>query len=203
MRWDLVKAKILHKKIGIAGCGGLGSNAAVALVRVGIKQLVLADFDTVECSNLNRQYYFSKHLGQKKVDALCEVIHDIHADVVIEAHDITLTETNIPDIFKDCDIVIEAFDQASAKQMIAETMLDKMPDTPLIMGNGMAGIGNFEQLKQEKWGENLYVCGDFESAISDELPPLAPRVAIVANMQANLALEILLSNKEKDENHTK
>ena len=65
----------VHKKIkgavvGIAGLGGLGSAIAVALARIGVGRLILADFDVVEPSNLNRQQYFIDQLGQTKAEAL-------------------------------------------------------------------------------------------------------------------------------------
>ena len=44
--------------IGIAGAGGIGSNVAVNLVRSGVDNFIIADFDKIEESNLNRQYYF-------------------------------------------------------------------------------------------------------------------------------------------------
>ncbi len=63
--------KILKKKtVGIAGAGGLGSNCAVALARVGIGKIIIADFDKVRRKNLNRQYYFYEQFGQKKVFAI-------------------------------------------------------------------------------------------------------------------------------------
>ena len=57
-------------KIGLAGLGGLGSNCAVHLVRTGFRRLVLVDFDLVEPSNLNRQFYFPDQIGQAKASAL-------------------------------------------------------------------------------------------------------------------------------------
>ena len=57
-------------RIGIAGLGGLGSNIAAALARSGVGHLILADFDTVELSNINRQLYTLNHIGQKKAEAL-------------------------------------------------------------------------------------------------------------------------------------
>ena len=57
-------------KIGIAGLGGLGSNIAMMLARSGIRHFVLADFDTVDESNLNRQHYFPAHLGRKKTECM-------------------------------------------------------------------------------------------------------------------------------------
>ena len=58
--------------VGIAGAGGLGSNCAMHLVRSGIGKLVIADFDTVNESNLNRQFFFRDQVGRVKVEALRE-----------------------------------------------------------------------------------------------------------------------------------
>ena len=58
--------------IGIGGAGGLGSNVAVNLVRSGITDIKIADFDVIEQSNLNRQFYFRDQIGQNKVNALYE-----------------------------------------------------------------------------------------------------------------------------------
>jgi sulfur carrier protein ThiS adenylyltransferase len=188
-----IKTVLLNKKVGIAGCGGLGSNAAVALARVGVKKFVLVDFDVIEPSNLNRQYYFKRQIGQKKVEALKYNLLEIDEDIEIITLDLKLEYTDITQVFEGCNLVIEAFDKAEAKQMIAEAMIENMPSTPLILGIGMAGIGDFHLIKQEKWSDNIYICGDSASEISEDLPPLAPRVGIVANMQANLALELLLA----------
>lgn len=187
--------EILKKyTVGIAGAGGLGSNCAVALVRSGIGKLVIVDFDTVDESNLNRQYYFRNQIGEKKVNALASNIYAIDNNITLEIHDLKLNMDNIPTIFSDCDIIVEAFDNADMKQLIIEIVLEKFPDKPIIVGNGMAGWGDSNSLEVKKY-DNLYVCGDRKSEVSIDLPPLAARVGIVANMQANQVLEILL-NKE-------
>ncbi len=56
--------------VGIAGAGGLGSNCAAHLVRVGFRKLKLVDFDVVETGNLDRQFYFADQVGMYKVEAL-------------------------------------------------------------------------------------------------------------------------------------
>ena len=62
-------------KIGIAGCGGIGSNIACHLVRTGINYLKFGDFDKIEESNLNRQFFFSKiKLGFIKVKQLQKIL---------------------------------------------------------------------------------------------------------------------------------
>ncbi|HOI31279.1 MAG: sulfur carrier protein ThiS adenylyltransferase ThiF [Bacteroidales bacterium] len=178
--------------IAIAGCGGLGSNAAVALARAGIGKLLLVDFDLVEPSNLYRQYFFCDQIGTFKTDALAENIHRIDNSIELETKNIKLDELAVIQLFSDVDLVIEAFDQAAEKQMLLEAMLVNFPEKPFIMGNGMAGYGNFEAIKQLQWDKQVYICGDFTNEISEDNPPLAPRVGIVANMQANLAMELLL-----------
>ena len=193
--------KILSKKtVGIAGAGGLGSNCAVALARVGVGKIIIADFDKITRNNLNRQYYFFEQVGQKKVFAIEDNILFINPKVKVEAHDTRLNPKKIKSIYKHCDIIVEAFDQAEMKQMIIETVQSDMPNIPLIIGSGMAGWGNNNSIKTRQI-DNLYICGDEQSEIADDLPPLAPRVGIVAHMQANMALEILLKNQRNNENN--
>lgn len=185
--------EILRTKcIGIAGCGGLGSNCAVALARVGIGKLVIADFDIIVESNLNRQYFFYDQIGQKKAYALRENINRINPAVIVEAHDVKLKASNIVKLFKDCDVIVEAFDFADQKQMIIEAVLSEMPGKPIVSGVGLAGWGDSNSIKVKQIG-NLYICGDHTSEVSEEMPPLAPRVGIVANMEANVVMEILLN----------
>ncbi len=191
--FEKIKAHLSHKTVGIAGCGGLGSNCAVALARVGIGKLIIADFDVIDLSNLNRQYYFFDQIGKKKCVALKENIQRINPDVITESHDIKLHPADILSLFYSCDIIVEAFDLAEMKEMIIETVLTEMPHTPLICGLGMAGWGMNAQIHSHNI-DNLYICGDEATEISPECPPLAPRVGIVANMQANVALELLLKD---------
>ena len=191
MRFSDIKQKLALKTVGIAGAGGLGSNCAVALARVGIGKLIIADFDTIVESNLNRQYFFYDQIGQKKVFAVRDNIKKINPYTIVECHDVMLDPDKIIELYSNCDVIVEAFDFAEAKQMIIETVLEKLPKTPLVTGNGLAGWG-FNNLIRTQKIVDLYVCGDQYLETSEEMPPLAPRVGIVANMQANQVLEILL-----------
>jgi sulfur carrier protein ThiS adenylyltransferase len=194
MTFEEIKKVLQEKTVGIAGAGGLGSNCAIALARVGIGKLIIADFDVVSESNLNRQYYFYDQIGKPKTDALKENIQRINASVTVLTHNICLTRDNIPTLFADCDVLVEAFDRAEQKEMLIGTMLTLFPEKPLVVGLGMAGWGMFETIHTRKI-DNMYICGDEVSEISQNLPPIAPRVGIVANMQANIVLEILLKQK--------
>jgi sulfur carrier protein ThiS adenylyltransferase len=181
--------------IGIAGCGGLGSNCAMALARVGVGTLVIVDFDSVSLENLNRQYYFLDQVGQKKVLALRENIRKVNPDIEVQAHDVRLGPDEIVHIFKNCQVIIEAFDRADMKLMIIETVTERFPDKFIIAGSGLAGYGENNALRTRRLG-NLFICGDETSEVSEEMPPLAPRVGIVAAMQANQAMEIVMNDLE-------
>jgi sulfur carrier protein ThiS adenylyltransferase len=188
-----IKAHLSKFRVGIAGAGGLGSNCAIALARTGIGTLVITDFDVIEKRNLNRQYYFSDQIGLMKTTALKENIARIDPEVLVITHQIILDKTNIPDIFSGCNIIVEAFDNAAMKEMLIETVQTKMPGTPLIVGSGMAGWGKTDDIVCRKIDDTLFVCGDECSEVSDNMPPLASRVGIVANMQANVVIELLMN----------
>ena len=87
---------------------------------------------------------------------------------------------------------MEAFDLADQKQMIIETVLSEMPEKPIVSGVGLAGWGDSNSIKVTQNGK-LYICGDATNEVSESMPPLAPRVGIVANMEANVVMEILLN----------
>jgi sulfur carrier protein ThiS adenylyltransferase len=186
-----VHAKLKKACVGIAGCGGLGSTAAMALARAGIGRLVIVDFDVVEPSNLNRQQYFVSQIGQPKVRALAENIRRANPFVKVEPRYQRVVAENVKSLFGRCRVIIEAFDRADQKEMLAEAVMSQLPETPLILGNGMAGWGGNNLLKTRRLG-NLYICGDESTEAGPGRGLMAPRVGVAACLQANQALEILL-----------
>ena len=196
MEFKQIKERLKDFRIGIAGAGGLGSNCAMALVRSGITKLIIADFDSVDESNLNRQFYFHDQIGQLKVEALRSNLLRINPFLDISIIPKKLTPENLTECFREVDILIEAFDRADQKEMLIETALSEWPHRPIIAGLGMAVFGHSHSLKVRSSG-NLYICGDEKTEISPDNPPIAPRVGIVANMQANIVLEILLLKYQK------
>jgi len=191
MTFEEVKKVLASKTVGIAGCGGLGSNCAAALARVGIGKLILADFDLVTEHNLNRQFYFHDQIGMLKVAALKQNIARINPGVKVYTFDIRLCQSDIVEMMGKCDVIIEAFDKVEMKHMILDAVHNFLPETYLVMGVGMTGWGD-NNLLRTVYSSKLVICGDQVNEISENCPPLAPRVSIVANMQANATLEILL-----------
>ena len=186
-----ISKQLLYKCVGIVGAGGLGSNCAAALIRTGLCKLVIADFDTVSESNLNRQFYFVDQVGMKKVEALYQNLIRIRPDATILVHPLRVTPQNVARLFGGCDVVVEALDAAQEKAWFIEEMIRQLPDIPLVAASGMAGYGKLETLRTVRQG-NLIVCGDGATEVSEGTPPLAPRVGIVALMQVDAVLEVLL-----------
>ncbi|HHY79435.1 MAG TPA: sulfur carrier protein ThiS adenylyltransferase ThiF, partial [Thermoanaerobacter sp.] len=90
--------KLSRVKILLIGCGGLGSNVAVMLIRSGIKNLTIVDFDEVDILNLNRQNYFLHHVGEKKVLALKDTLFKINPHANIAAKNIKIDESNLDEL---------------------------------------------------------------------------------------------------------
>ena len=100
-----VHEKLKKSRVAVAGLGGLGSNIAVMLARVGVGTIHLIDFDVVEPSNLNRQQYFISHLGMKKTEALKQLLSQINPYINVITDDCRVTAENCGELFKDDEIV--------------------------------------------------------------------------------------------------
>lgn len=191
-----IQQRLDRAAVGIAGLGGLGSNIAVHLTRLGVGRLVLVDFDTVEVSNLNRQHYTMKDIGVPKTLALLEQLEEINPYLQYEPHTERIIPANAASLFAGCDVVCEAFDRAEQKAMLIETLLERLPDTPIVSGSGMAGYGSANLMCTERRFGRLYVCGDGTSDIADGVGLMAPRVAVCAAQQATMVLRLLLGHTE-------
>ncbi len=188
--------KVKNAVVGIAGLGGLGSNAAVSLARLGIGKLILVDYDVVEPSNLNRQQYFIKHIGMLKTQALREIIYEINPYVEVKTIDIYLDKQNIMEYFKEAQIIIEAFDNPKCKAELTNTILTQCKDKFLVAASGMAGYFSNNTIKTRKITNRFYLVGDNISEAKPGCGLMAPRVSIAANHQANMALRLILGEED-------
>lgn len=187
--------KIRSATIGIAGAGGLGSNCASLLVRSGFVRFVIADFDRVEKTNLNRQFFFAHQLGMNKTAALEMNLRAIEPSLEITAHTCRVTSGNAAELFANCDAVVEAFDNPQSKAMLAEEI--SRLGIFLVCASGIAGYGNCGLMRTKKVSPTFHIVGDFEHEVTKDNPPLAPRVAIAAAMQADLVLSRILARKDE------
>lgn len=186
--------KIKEAKVIIIGLGGLGSNIAIMLTRIGINNLLLIDFDTVDPSNINRQHYNMSHLGLYKTDALKKQILEINPFSKAQTLNIKIDNLNIDSIILDNDynIVCESVDDPEIKAFLINKILLKYKTKKIVASSGMAGYFSSNKIQTKKIFDNLYVCGDFisESKINNGL--MAPRVQICAGHQANMILRLIM-----------
>ncbi|TYO96378.1 sulfur carrier protein ThiS adenylyltransferase [Geothermobacter ehrlichii] len=187
-----VHERVKKACVGIAGVGGLGSAVAVALARLGVGRLILADFDIVEPSNLNRQQYFIDQLGLPKVQAMEQNLRRINPYVAIEGHQVRLTAKNVPQIFGQADVLVEAFDRADQKAMLLESFRLGCPGKPVVAASGMAGFGPANTVVTRRRGRTFYLVGDGTSAAGPGEGLMAPRVGVAAHHQANAVLRLLI-----------
>jgi sulfur carrier protein ThiS adenylyltransferase len=184
--------KLGRSVVGIAGLGGLGSNVAIALARAGVGKLVIADFDKIEESNLNRQQYFTDQIGKSKVDCTVENLRRINPRVEVEGHCAALDPENIPRIFSRADVIAECFDTAAAKQMLVETVLTKMNGVKLVSVSGLAGYGKSNDIRTKRVSPRLVLVGDGQAGVDTCKFLTAARVGVAAMHQANAILELLI-----------
>lgn len=188
--------KLKNAHVAIAGLGGLGSHISIMLARCGVGKLTLIDFDVIEPSNLNRQAYNIKDLGKLKTKAMKKNIKKINSFIKVKIHTKRVTKDNISKLFKDCDIVCEAFDSADAKTMLANNFHTFFPEKILICASGLAGYANSNDIKTKEIAPNFYICGDLKSGARPGNGLMAPRVNICAAHQANLVIELLAKDSK-------
>lgn len=183
-------------KVGIAGLGGLGSNIAVALARCGVGNLYLADFDRVELSNLNRQYYTVDDIGSLKTDAIKRILSKINPFCKVHTYPVRVTPDNALTLFKDCSIVCEAFDVPEAKAMLVDTILSYSKDKYIVASSGMAGFGKANDIHTRRVSNRFYLCGDEKTDLNVGDGLTASRVIICAGHQATKVLELIMDTKD-------
>jgi sulfur carrier protein ThiS adenylyltransferase len=187
-----VHDKVKAASVGIMGLGGLGSLVAVALARVGVGRLLLADFDVVEPSNLNRQQYFIDQIGVRKTAALKHNLGRINPYLLVETIDVTLTEESIPALFGGVDVLAECFDGAEMKAAALRCALLSRRGQGFVGASGMAGFADNNMIHTRKIRERVYLVGDGETEARAGQGLMAPRVGIAAHHQANQVLRLLL-----------
>ena len=191
-----LQAKFTGSTVAICGLGGLGSNIAVALTRAGVGKLILIDFDKVDISNLHRQQYQADQIGLYKTEALTENLKRIAPYVEIISYTVRITEENFRELLQDADIICEAFDDAEAKAMLVNGVLEQLHTKYLIAASGMAGLGSANSIKTRRFMERFYLCGDGVSDVKDDIGLVAPRVMLCAAHQAQMVLRILSGEYE-------
>ena len=191
-----LQGKFSSATVAVCGLGGLGSNIAIALARAGVGKLILIEIDRVDITNLHRQQYKASQIGKYKTEALSENLLEIAPYIKIETITVRITEDNFAGLLEDADVVCEAFDDAEAKAMLVNGVLEQLPNTYLVAASGMAGMETPNTIRTKNITKRFYLCGDERSDVAETIGLVAPRVMLCAAHQAHTVLRILAGEFE-------
>lgn len=177
----------------VIGCGALGSLAGMYLAGAGVGRIGIADFDTVDISNLQRQLFFSEtESGKKKCLLLAERMRALNSDITVEEHHLFMTPKSGREIMREYDFIIDATDNPASKYMT--DMICQELGKPCCIG----GVEGFRgQLITILPGDERY--RDIFSDLPEDpgLTPcsiagvLGPSAGVVASLEAMEAIKYL------------
>lgn len=179
--------RLQELNIMIAGTGGLGTNQALQLQRIGVNKIYLYDYDRVEITNLNRQLCYGKNdIGRPKVEAAEEFLRqfDLETEIAAKNEKITL-ETEVPE---DVDIIFDGMDNFESRFILDQ--LAQENNLPFIH----AGIEEFfAQIMLVLPESKLRLNDVFAGSQKKETPAVfSPAVTVTASIQVLEALKYLL-----------
>lgn len=147
--------------VTIVGCGGIGSWSAFIIAKLGVRSIVLYDFDKVEEHNLPSQFFTRKDIGRNKAEALQKNINENTEEIIFKS-----TGEFIPHDFVNNEILIIAVDSIEARLKICNKIC-KMPESnrPRIIVDGRMGLEQMEiyvNKTAEEWKQTIPRPGDVD-----------------------------------------
>lgn len=194
--------RLLASHVTLCGCGALGTVLANALVRAGVGNMRLVDRDFIETNNLQRQVLFDEHdvaENLPKAEAAARKLGAINSSVHVEPVVTDIDRTNILDLVRDADLILDGTDNFEIRYLIndAAVKLGK----PWVYGGC---IGSHGQTMTILPGETPCLRCVFEAAPApgeagtcETAGVLSPIVNIVASFQAAEAFKILTGRRDK------
>jgi len=186
--------KLLESKVLIIGAGGLGAPAALYLSAAGVGTIGIVDADEVDLSNLQRQViHTTPDVGKAKVQSAKETMSAINPDIQVNTHRAFVDSSNIIDLIKDYDFIIDGTDNFPAKFLIN--------DACVLKGKAFshAGIIRFKgQLMTYVPGEVCYRCVFKEPPPPDAVPTckqagvIGAMGGVIGSLQAMEAIKYII-----------
>ena len=186
--------KLLAARVLVVGLGGLGCPAALYLAAAGVGSLVLADGDTVEASNLQRQIAHTEaDLGRNKAHSAAAAIAALNAATAVEVLPQRLQAADLPPLLQRVDLVVDASDNYPVRFALNRACIDA--GLPLVSAAAVRAEGQVAVFDPRRGGpcyRCLYREGADDSALScSQSGVFAPLVGVVGALQAMEALKVL------------
>jgi molybdopterin-synthase adenylyltransferase len=176
------------RTVFVAGAGGLGSPVSIYLAAAGVGHLRIADFDTVDQTNLNRQILHDEtRIGVNKADSARMTLERVNPYIRITALPVRIDPLNVDDLVDDADIIIDCMDNFATRYLLNDSAIRK--SIPLVYGSiwGLHGQISFFHVPETACLRCL-VPGEPPREI---FPVLGVTPAIVGSWQALEALKYL------------
>lgn len=184
--------KLEESKVLIIGCGALGSMVAMQLAGAGVGTLGIADFDIIDISNLQRQFFFKTIDGGKsKVDLVYESIEGLNPNVRIIKYNHLITSSLAETIFPAYDFIVDATDNPDSKRMTGSI------SQKLKLGCCIGGVKDFSGQVMTFLPEDPRFEDYFGEASSDAFLPcslggvMGPSAAFCASVQSSETIKYL------------
>lgn len=186
--------KLLDSTALIVGLGGLGAPAAMYLASSGVGHLVLADFDTVELSNLQRQIVHNTNsVGLAKVDSAKNTLEALNPEIKITTLTQAMDLEGLCDALTGVDVVLDCCDNFDTRFAINEASV--RTGTPLVSGAAIRFDGQVTVFEPNVPDSPCYRCLYSEGGDTDETCSrtgiLAPIVGIIGCIQAAETIKVL------------
>ncbi|MCV4343837.1 molybdopterin-synthase adenylyltransferase MoeB [Pseudomonas capsici] len=178
----------------IVGLGGLGSPVALYLAAAGVGELHLADFDSVDLTNLQRQViHDSQSIGQAKVDSAMARLTAINPEVTLVAHRTALDADSLSAAVQGVDLVLDCSDNFSTREVVNAACV--AVGKPLVSGAAIRLEGQLSVFDPRRAESPCYHClyghGSEAELTCSEAGVIGPLVGLVGSLQALEALKLL------------
>lgn len=178
----------------IVGLGGLGSPVALYLAAAGVGTLHLADFDTVDLTNLQRQIIHDcASVGQPKVDSALARLRAINPDITLVAHRQALDEDSLAEAVAAVDLVLDCCDNFATREAVNAACVKA--GKPLVSGAAIRLEGQLSVFDPRRPESPCYHClyghGSDAELTCSEAGVVGPLVGLVGSLQALEALKVL------------
>lgn len=198
--WDIAaQTRLAEASVLVVGLGGLGCPLAQQLVLAGVGRLVLADFDTVELSNLQRQMlHHDADIGRYKVDSARDSLLALRSDVVIDTLPQRVDEALLQELLGSVDAVADCCDNFATRELISRVTwrLEK----PVISAAAIAWQGQLAVFDARQPASACYRClypeSDDAALTCSEAGVMATTVAVMGSWQAQEVLKVLTGTGE-------
>lgn len=190
------QTKLLTSRVLVIGAGGLGSAAAIYLAAAGTGQLVIADHDCVELSNLQRQILHTVNdIGRQKTASAKDTLAAINPDIMVTALDEQLAGNRLDDEVAKADVVLDCSDNFATRFAVNSACVKHQ--TPLVSGAAIRLEGQLAVFLPGTENSPCYSClykeGEEEDQTCSENGVLSPIVGIIGSLQALEAIKVILS----------